>query len=987
MTKHDVSYLDNIAAPGFFSVLFSRAGKVAWFVVIAGVLLSALIGYNLDLRNKYSADKRFDLLADRLVQLIEKRLIDHQAVLLAGAGLFDVQENVSRQQWRTFTDRLALQEHHPGIQGVGYAVNIPPEQLAAHEAQIRSEGFPHYQLRPAGERDLYTAIVFLEPFEGRNLSAFGYDMFSEPTRRKAMQRAVDENSTQISGMVTLVQETHGEQQAGFLMYVPVYHHNLPLSSAAERWRALKGFVYSPYRMGDLMQGILQGMDAGVEFALYDAAEVSPQNLLYQSAAFDAYRDSHTQLRQIEAYGRVWTLHLVSQPAFAAEFHSAVDWLVPAFTLIITILLAIILVQLKRRRAQAISLAQVMSANLMRSERFLKSVLEAASGIAIIATDPKGIITAFNAGAERMLGYSKEQLIGKETPALFHVEEEIAARAQELSEELGQPIAGFQTFVEKAVRDGLEQREWTYVSSHGEQIQVSLTVTVIRDEQQNLIGYLGVAEDIRERKRHQKMKDQFISTVSHELRTPLTSISGALDLVMTKRFGELSDKGTALLANAHRNSRRLNHLINDILDIEKIAAGDMHFDMQVQSLNELLLQAAEAIQHYAQERNVQVVLDTSNPDVMVRVDKQRFMQIMANLLSNAIKFSPENAEVTVNSHISAQKVLINVIDQGEGIADSFRHKIFKRFSQADGTDTRAKGGTGLGLAICRELVERMSGSIDFESAEGEGSRFYVELPVAETGATNSDTTSANLQANKPRLLVLEDDSDVANLLVTLLQEAGYEVDLAQTGAQALQQLKAATYDLITVDLLLPDTHGIDIIQQVRDCQEMAHLPIVVLSAVAEQGRLKIQGDASHIDWLAKPVQQERLLHTISQRLSELDKPIQVLHVEDDEDLHQVIATMAGDEFQFSAAQTLTEARTKIMAGTFDAVILDIGLPDGLGWELLSDIKQHQPQAYILVLSGRDISQQELQHIDLAIRKSNFEPEQLITAVKNRLRSRQ
>lgn len=985
MKMTDLTHRDGVYAPSLGAVLFSKEGRLSWLVLIIGVLFSVFVSMALEQRGERNAEARFTLLTDQLAEKINYRLLNHENVLLAGAALFDVHEEVTREQWQTFTNRLAIDEHHPGIQGIGFAAVFQPEQLAVHEAQIRSEGFTEYQVRPSGVRDFYTAIVFLEPFSGRNLAAFGYDMYSEPTRSEAMQRAVGNNKTQISAKVTLVQETHGEQQAGFLMYVPIYQQGLPLKTKEQRWNALKGFVYSPYRMGDLMHGIIKDKDPGVEFSIFDAEVISEQAKLYQSAAPNSERVSHEQLRHIEAYGKVWTLRVFSRPAYTAEFNSPVDWLVPSFSLIITLLLAIILLQFKRRNAQAMSLAQAMSADLMRSERFLNSVLEAASGIAIIATDLNGTITAFNKGAENMLGHSRHDLIGKQTPALLHVEEEVIARAKELSDELKKPIEGFQVFVEKAECDGLEQREWTYIHKNGQQIRVLLTVTAIRDEQQNLIGFLGVAEDIRERKRIEEMKNQFVSTVSHELRTPLTSISGALDLVMTKRFGELSEKGTLLLANAHRNSKRLNHLINDILDIEKIAAGDMHFDMHAQNLYELLMQSVEAIQHYAQELNVQVVLKEVATDVDVMVDKQRFMQVMANLLSNAIKFSPKNSSVTVNSNILDQKVVVNVIDQGAGIADSFRHKIFQRFSQADGTDQRVKGGTGLGLAICRELMQRMSGRIDFESTEGEGSRFYIELPIAENDKV-FDTNSAfeGTKTVKPRLLVLEDEPDVANLIATMLEDAGYIVDLAFTGTEALNKLNNATYDLMTVDLMLPDTNGLEVIQQVRHCPETRDIPIVVLSAIAEKGRLKIQGDASHIDWLAKPIQQESLLRTISQRLGNLNRPIQVLHVEDDYDLHHVISAMAGEGFQVGSARSLQEARAKVMAGTFDAIILDIGLPDGSGWELLPDIKQYQPQAYILVLSGRDVTRQELQHIDLAIRKSNFEPEQLIKAVSERLR---
>lgn len=984
MKLTDSFHRDGVYAPSFFATLFSRDGKLSWLVLCIGIFVTIIMSAGLEQRKARNADARFQLMTEQLIGNVPGRLVNHEDVLLAGAALFDVNETVTREQWQTFTSRLAIEEHNPSIQGVGFATIVQPEQLAEHEALIRAEGFPDFQVRPAGERDVYTSIIFLEPFSRRNLTAFGYDMFSERTRRDAMQRAVNNNTTQISGKVTLVQETHGEQQAGFLMYVPIYHHDLPLDTAEQRWNALKGFVYSPYRMGDLMDGILGGTDPGIEFTIYDAESPLEEAILYQSSPYH-YDISHEQVRRIEAYGKVWTLRVFSRPAYYSEFSSPVDWLVPSFSLIITLLLAIILLQLKRRNAQAFSLAHVMSADLKRSERFLGSVLEAASGISIIATDLKGTITAFNKGAEKMLGYSRNELIGKQTPAILHLEAEVVARAQALSEELGEPIEGFRVFVENAMRLGLEQREWTYVHKSGEHIQVSLTVTAIRNDRDDVIGFLGVAEDISDRKRIEKMKNEFISTVSHELRTPLTSISGALDLVMTKRFGELSEKGTTLLANAHRNSKRLNHLINDLLDIEKIAAGDMHFHMQAWHLSELLAHSIESVQHYAQDRNVQVILIETETDVIVTVDKQRFMQVIANLLSNAIKFSPENTQVKVEWQLNNDHVVVNVVDQGSGIPDSFRQKIFQRFSQADGTDKRTRGGTGLGLAISRELLERMGGSIDFESAEGKGSRFYFTLPVIQK-AEVVDTSAVCQEADtdKARLLVLEDDPDVANLISAMLESAGYHVDVVLTGADALAKLKQNHYDLMTVDLMLPDTHGLDIIQQVRKNPETRDIPIVVISAIAEQGRLNILGDASHIDWLAKPIQQDSLLRTIAQRLAHLDRTIQVLHVEDDYDLRQVVSAMAGDGFQIGSARSIQEARAKIMEQAFDAILLDIGLPDGSGWELLPHIKEHQPQAYILVLSGTDVTKQELEHIDLAIRKSNLDPELLVRAVKERLR---
>ncbi|WP_333609672.1 CHASE domain-containing protein [Arsukibacterium sp.] len=207
------------------TLLFNRGSIIAWASLVLGLCFTGLASHNLNQLNQASAENAFNLHAEDIVENIEKRLQDHELILLSAASLKRVNQEVSRQQWRDFVNGLSLSERYPGIQGVGYTKVFPASQLAAHEAAIRAEGFADYQVRPQGQRDIYSAITYLEPFTGRNLAAFGYDMYSEPTRRAAMQRAVAENATSISAKVTLVQETHGRQQAGFLMYVPIYRHN------------------------------------------------------------------------------------------------------------------------------------------------------------------------------------------------------------------------------------------------------------------------------------------------------------------------------------------------------------------------------------------------------------------------------------------------------------------------------------------------------------------------------------------------------------------------------------------------------------------------------------------------------------------------------------------------------------------------------------------------------------------------------------------
>lgn len=244
---------------------------------------------------------------------------------------------------------------------------------------------------------------------------------------------------------------------------------------------------------------------------------------------------------------------------------------------------------------------------------------------------------------------------------------------------------------------------------------------------------SIVEDISDRKRIDKMKNEFISTVSHELRTPLTAISGALGLLNSHIADDLSEPMQNMLRIARSNSQRLSQLINDLLDIEKITSGKMDFNLQRHAVLPLVEQAIEINEPYALEYSVGLFLSEDSVNAHVMVDASRFQQVLANLLSNAIKFSPTGERVTLAIlNTPNEKVRISITDVGPGIPTAFRSQIFQKFSQADSSDTRAKGGTGLGLAITKELVEKMGGTINFESIEGLGSTFWIELPTVSDG---------------------------------------------------------------------------------------------------------------------------------------------------------------------------------------------------------------------------------------------------------------
>ncbi|OOF27775.1 response regulator [Salinivibrio sp. IB872] len=651
-------------------------------------------------------------------------------------------------------------------------------------------------------------------------------------------------------------------------------------------------------------------------------------------------------------------------------------------------------ELEKARANLKQEVQDRTRELASTSDLLSNILAASTEVAIIATDTRGIITLFNTGAERLLGYQSSEVVDKVSPALFHVPEEVEERAQTLTDQLNRPITGFGTFVAIPVLEGAETREWCYIHKQGHYIPVTLTVTAIYDDRQTITGFLGIAQDITERKRHEKMKNEFISTVSHELRTPLTSVSGALSLVRSGRLGEIPDKAQKILDTAHRNSERLTLLINDLLDIEKIAAGQLYFDMQVQSIDPILEQCLEENKAYGAERQVGIVLNSETADVEVRVDKQRLKQVMANLLSNAIKFSPDGATVIIDSAVNEKQIIVSVIDQGCGIAEDFRPKLFEKFAQADSTDTRQKGGTGLGLAITRELIENMNGTIHVESTEGKGSRFYFQLPVYETAKmkpTVQDRLTDSSVGDKPdsdmdalyNILIVEDDPDVASLLRMMLEDSGYRVEISHDGMTALSALEAKHYDLISLDLMLPDIDGLDIIRRIRQHAETADIPIVVVSAKMEQGRLALNGDVENIEWLAKPIEHKQLISLVQQQLLNATHA-KILHVEDDMDLHRIVQAMISDYMTIDHSLTLDQAQSLIAQHTYDAILLDIGLPDGVGWNLIPQIKETQPTASIIVLTGEEVSAARYGIVHDVLLKRRLTTGKLVDVIGKRVR---
>lgn len=606
--------------------------------------------------------------------------------------------------------------------------------------------------------------------------------------------------------------------------------------------------------------------------------------------------------------------------------------------------------------------------LRESETRVRAVLDTVAD-GIITIDRFGTIESFNPAAERIFGYAADEVIGENVKML-------------MPEPYRREHDGY---LERYRRTGERHvigagTEVTGLRRSGATFPMELAVTEMKVSGEQC--FVGMVRDITERKKVERMKNEFVSTVSHELRTPLTSIRGSLGLIIGGAAGELPEKAVSLLTIACNNSERLVRLINDILDIEKIESGKMEFDIKEQELMPLVRQSIEANRSYGQQYGVIFELCACVDDAHVVADADRITQVVDNLLSNAAKFSPKGGTVDIEVRRLDGRVRVSVTDHGSGIPEEFRSQVFQKFAQADCSDTRQKGGTGLGLSICQAIIEAHQGEIGFETETGVGTTFYFELP--EKRHARNARAANDSAAKSARILVCEDDPDVARLLSMMLQGTHYEIDVAYDAEQAKRLLDQHEYAAMTVDLMLPGQDGISMIRELRADERTKDLPIVVVSAKAAQSSEQVEGSAFGItDWLAKPIDQEQLLRAV-QHATDQDGPLRVLHVEDDPDVTEVVSAILHEDAEITRATSLREATERLEAQRFDLVIIDIGLPDGSGLDLLPVVNRAAPGAAVAVFSAHEIDKETAHRVDAALVKARTSNEELLDTIRRLVR---
>ena len=601
-------------------------------------------------------------------------------------------------------------------------------------------------------------------------------------------------------------------------------------------------------------------------------------------------------------------------------------------------------------------------HLRARESWIRQIMDAVPAL-IAYADADRRVRFHNLAYAESLGRPSSEIHGR------HLSEVLGQSYVEARDKIDQAFAGFPVTYSRQGIDAMgnmHDYEVKLLPRYGE-----------HEEEGQVVGVYALGTDVTEFRRIDRMKSEFVSTVSHELRTPLTSIRGSLGLIAGGVAGPLPDKAGMLVDIAKDNCERLIRLINDILDSEKIESGQMRLEMRTLQLAPLLEKAIAANDAFAAQHQVKLVLDVAAPSLAASVDPDRFMQVVTNLVSNACKFSPPTSSVTVRLAAQDGRVRIEVRDQGPGIPAEFRQRIFRKFSQADSSDTRQKGGTGLGLNISRAIVERMGGGIDFRSNEdGAGTTFFFDLP--RVGAAPA-TAAPAAASNRARILVVEDDPDIARLIAMMLDKAGFDTDIAATAEQAMEMVDVRRYAGMTVDIRLPGRDGFSLVRALRAQESTRNMPMVVVSASAEEGRLTFDTTPLMVSgWLQKPIDEDRLIQGLRRAIQEMPgaRP-RILHVEDDADIQRITAAIGQDIANFVSVRTLEEAREQLRSGSVDAVLLDLDLGDeeARGSSLFADLDQMQDAPPVVIFSAADVTDAERQRAAAIMMKSESTNEQV------------
>ncbi|MBI5110059.1 MAG: CHASE domain-containing protein [Rhodocyclales bacterium] len=874
----------------------------AWVVLILCLILTGIASQRVKNDIDQHAIATFAGLADELTLHVEEALAAHSLILRGGGALLAASNHVTRSEWRAYAEAMRAEALAPGMHGIAFNPLVTAGERSQHVARLRREGPPDYDIHPGGERPIYAPVQYIEPRQGDNLRALGYDTYSEPVRRAAMEQARDTGRPTLSGIVTLIQEAGPNAPPGVIMYFPVFRRGAPLDDIGQRRAALIGWTSSPYRIVNLMHQILRhhGTNDGKELAvsLHDGSEAAAAGLLFSRGTLSDFvgNSAFQQQRGIVAQGRHWLLRL-ERDAAATGVSYLPAWITLATGLALSALIVALLLSMLDTREQATRIAEALTRELRKSEDQLresefrwKFALEG-SGEGLWDWDIARSTVFFSPVWKRMLGY-EEQEIGDELgewsdrihPAdlpgtMAAVNDYLTGRSpQYLNEHRVRCKDGsYKWILDRGMvvtRDAAGKPR-RMIGTHTDidaRKQAELELTEHRDHLESLVGSrtaeLAAARDVAEAAN--RAKSIFLANMSHELRTPMNGIMGMTSLALR---GATNERQIDQLRKSLAASQHLMDVINDILDLSKIEAERLSLTADDFVLKDLIRETVDLQEPMARGKGLAITsrIDPSLPR-MLNGDAMRLRQILLNFLGNAVKFS-ERGLITVDVSAAGQEaenlmLRMEVSDQGIGISPEQQARLFSAFTQADESTTRRYGGTGLGLIISKRIAQLMGGDVGVSSQPGLGSRFWATVRLCKieeqaTAAAPDDDAVLSLRREFAghRVLVAEDEPLSREIAGFLVESAGLVPVLAENGAQAAEIAARGECVVVLMDVQMPVMNGLDATRAIRRLANATDIAIIAMTANAFEDDREECLRAGMNDHIGKPVSPELFYRTL------------------------------------------------------------------------------------------------------------------------------
>ncbi|UVW28151.1 CHASE domain-containing protein [Massilia sp. H6] len=674
---------------------------------------------------------------------ISRRMAVYEQVLRGARGYLRGAVDIAPRDWAAYYQVLDLEQSFPGLEALGISTIVPADALTAHEAAMRGEGFADYRVRPELERGaaraLVSAITHIEPFSGRNLRAFGYDMFSEPVRRAAMERARDSGQAALSGKVVLVQDGKDAPQAGVIMYLPVYRAGQPTGTVGQRRDAIAGWVYAPFRMNDLMQGLGGAHSTDLDIEIHDGEPGDAAALLYRSNASRSGAAGLGARVQLMPGGRTWTITMRPSAALENSLDTTRPRLIALGGAGLGVLLSVVVWLLARQRRGALQLAQAMTLELREShdqvaaeQQRIEVILENAPD-AFLALDARGRITDWNAQATRLFGWSAVEAIGRDAELLLPEDRRGAFRSA---------FDAFAASGHCAMLDGAT--ELTVLDRDGRPIPAELSVAVLHTA--SGVGATAFVRDITQRKqtearelqRQQRLDEARQALARSQKLEAVGKLTGGVAHDFNNILHIISANVQLMLRADGANRKRLLSILDAVERGAKLAGQLLAFARR-QPLHPGVVDIGELL-----ERMDSLVLRAAGDGIALEkhvppelwptlVDPNQLENVLLNLVINArdamdgcgrIELRLNNVTIDKDHELApGDYVAVAVADSGHGMPPEVMEHAFEPFFS-----TKPEGeGTGLGLSMAHGFARQSGGDIRLDSAPGKGTTVTIYLP--------------------------------------------------------------------------------------------------------------------------------------------------------------------------------------------------------------------------------------------------------------------